>query len=371
MESKKEISVGIFLRTAWRFRHHCLFLAVAIILAVNLGSRLKAKSYTSSATLMNVGDEKIGGSNLFQVVGLVKSINEGFFKFMAILRSRTFQEQVVASLGPEFFAPPKGWKGSPEGLKGHALSALGQSLDMRINPEQSNVLNVVVHYWNPEKAPQIVNTVLVELQKYIAQNSLTRAKRLRNYIEENIIETKAAIFETGLAMANFYKRNPVNPQDSRIKNPLYKEILKLQAVSLEDFAADPLLKDTVGELSEKKKALIRRMEAIKEIPEQSLFSYLEEEYQILKEINLTLRQQYELAKLEAVKQEPAFQILDLAEGASYSGLSRKKVFQMSMVIAFLSVFAYILFRCFYTPTSPRTIFNFLREETLKPAARIS
>lgn len=357
-ESKKEISVGLFFRTAWRFRNHCLLLALAVILAVNLGLGLKSKYYTASATFMNISDEK-GGSNLFQVVGLVKSINEGFFKFMAIMRSRTFQEQVVQDLGPEFFAPRKGWKGPPEALKNYALSQLSQSLNLRINPEQSNVLNISVTHWDPKKAPVVVNQVLVDLQKYISKNSLTQAKRLRNYIEENIIETKAAVFETAEAMANFYKKNPVNPQKAQIENPLRKEALKLSSLSLEEFASDPLLKDTVGQFSDKRKELILRLEAIKEIPEQSYFDYLKEEYQILKEINFTLRQQYESAKLDAIKQEPAFQILDLAQGSSYAGLGKKKIFQMSAVIALLVVSFYVLLRCFYTSLTPRAVFNSL------------
>lgn len=356
-ESKKEISVGLFFRTAWRFRNHSLLLALATILAVNLAFHLKSRYYAASATLMNISDEKAGGSNLFQVVGLVKSINEGFFKFIAIMRSRTFQEQVVQDLGPEFFAPRKGWKGSPEDLRNYARSQLSQSLDLRINPDQSNVLNVTVTHWDSKKAPVIVNQILVDLQKYIAHNSLTQAKRLRNYIEENIIETKAAIFETAGAMANFYEKNPINPQRAQVENPLRKEVLKLSSLSLDEIASDPLLKETAGRLSDRKKELVLRLEAIKEIPEQSYFEYLKEEYQILKEINFTLRQQYELAKLDAIKQEPAFQILDLAQGSSYAGLGKKKIFQMSAVIALLVVSFYVLLRCFYTSLSPRAVFN--------------
>lgn len=359
-EFKKEISPAVFLQTAWRFRGHCLLIALSIILLINIAPVFKTKYYSATATMMNISDERAGGTNLFQVVGLMRSLNEGFFKFMAIIRSRTFQERVVQSLGPEFFRPEKGWKGTEGELKNYAKFRLGQAVNLRINPEQSNVLNVSVTYPDPQKAPIIANQVLVELQKYIAANSLTHAKRLEKYIEENIIETKAAIFETGVMMANFYKKYPVNPQKAMIENPLHKEVLKLSSLSMEEFDKDPLLRGSIGQLSEKRQNLLKRLKAIKEVPEQYHFDYLQEEFQILKEINLTLRQQYEMAKLEAVKQEPAFQILDLAEGSALAGMGKKRTFQLSLVIAMMSTLIYILFRCFYTPSTTRSLFQFLR-----------
>lgn len=367
LEPKKEISLGVLVKTAWKFRRHCFLIGLSIVLLINIGYLFTAKRYTAVATIMNIGDERVGGNNLFQVVGLVKSLNEGFFKFMAIVKSRTFQEQVVKNLGPEFFAPAKGWKGAPDGLKDYALGQLGRSIDLRVNPDQTNVLNVMVTYPDPEKAPILVNHILVDLQNYISQNSLTRAKRLRNYIEENIIETKAAIFETAKAMSIFYNKNAVSAQKAMVENPLQKEALKLRSLSLDEITKDPLLKGTAGELSLKKKELIQRLEAIKEIPEQSYFDYLQEEYSILKEINVTLRQQHELAKLEAVKQEPAFQILDMAQGASLAGAGKRQILTTSLVIAFLAVFTYVLYRCFYTPAMPRAIFDFFKEEALRPS----
>lgn len=364
-ESKKEISPAVFLQTAWRFRKHCLLIALAVIVVANTVPLWRSKSFTATATIMNISDNQVGGTNLFQVVGLMRSLNEGFFKFMAIIRSRTFQERVVKSMGPEFFRPQKGWKGTDAELENYAKSQLGQSIDLRVNPEQSNVLNVSATYPDPQKAPIIVNQLLVELQKYIADNSLTHAKRLEKHIEENIIETKAAIFETAGMMANFYNKYPVNPQKAMIENPLRKEALKLSSLSKEELEQDPLLKGAMGQLSEKRKNLLKRLEAIKEVPEQYHFDYFREEYQILKEINVTLRQQYELARLDAVRQEPAFQILDLAQGSALSGMGKKKIFELSLVVALMSIFFYILFRCFYSSKSAESLFHFLKTDVVR------
>lgn len=351
MKPPQELSINSFLKIAWFRRKECLFIISFVTLLSVIIFLSLPKKYMAVATIMNVSEENqsLSGGSFFQIVGLAKSFDQGYFKFTAIIKSRSFKEQVVNSLGADFFTPKEGWKGTKEELKNYGVSLLGQAIKARINPDQSNVLNIIVVTKDREKAPLIANQILVDLQKYISQNSLTKAKRLRDYIEDNIIETKAAIFETAKVMANFYKKYSVNPQKSKVENPLHNEVIKLTSQKLEDIVRDPLLNVNYGLLEEKKQKLLEKLKSIDEIPEQSYFDYLQEEYQILKEINVTLRQQYEMAKLEAIRQEPSFQIIDSAMGASYSGPNRRQFYFAGFIISLMLTFLYILYWIFFPP----------------------
>lgn len=351
MENSSEISPKLFWNAFWKGRWHCLGIVFLSTLLAIATSFLIAKKYVAVATIMSMGDAGQGSMEstpVFRLVGLTpNSYSESFFKFKAVINSRTFQEQVVESLGPGFFTPPKGWSGTPEGLKNHALGVLSSGIKVRIDPDQSNVLNVMVETEDPGKAPVIANQVLVNLQNYISKNSLTNAKRLRNYIENNIIETKAAIFETSVLMAGFYNKFEVKPQKSMVENPLLQDIMALSSKNFDEISRDPLLKGNLGLLEEKKVKLMERLKNIKEIPEQSYFDYLQGEYNILKELNITLRQQYELAKLEAVRQEPSFQILDRAAGASYNGPARRQFVFGGVIFGGVLSAIYVFYRLLY------------------------
>lgn len=351
-----QLSLKAFLQVAKQYWSHVVLIVAGTILFSYAVVWFTPKKYQAVATIMSLSDgnaSAMGGNALLQVMGLTKSMQEGFGRFMAIVKSRSFQEQLFESLGPDFFRPKKDWQGSEEALRNHGMGVLAKGIDLKMEPDQPSVLSIIVKAEDPEMPVVIANQILIDLQKYISQNSLTGAKRLRNYIEDNILETKAAIFETAKAIADFYQRYAVNPQKAKVEYPLRKEILDLSAKSFDEISTDPLLKENFGLLEEKKQKLVERLQAIKEIPEQSYFDYLQEEYQILKEINLTLRQQHELAKLEAVKQEPAFQILDKAVGASYAGLNRRRTFFTSIVIAILLASVYLLARGFYLPPPPK------------------
>lgn len=338
-----------------KHRLHVFLIVLSITVGVAIYSYFQPDIYSSAATIMNIEADKgfSGSSNMLQIFGLSKERNEGFLKFMAIIGSHTFKEKMVESLGPEFFTPEEGWKGTREELYNYGLGVLGSSIRLNIDPRQTNVLSVIVEMENNKLPPIIANQVLIVLQEYISENSLTKAKIVRKFVEDSIIETKAAIFETATSISNFYQNHPVNPEKSMIEYPLRKEILELSAKKYENDSRNLFLAGTLKSLNEKKEKLKQRLEEIKEIPEKSYFDYLEEEYQILKGINLDLRQQYEIAKLEDIKQEPAFQVLDKARVARKVGPRRKFMTLVGFVFSLLLATFYVLTKLFFQQTAER------------------
>lgn len=349
----KTIELPIIVSSFWRYRFHVFLIVLSITTGVAIYSFFQPNIYSSAATIMNIDSDRgfSGSSNMLQVFGLSKEKNEGFLKFMAIINSRTFKEKMVDSLGPEFFTPEEGWKGSKEELYNYAFGMLEGSIRLSVDPRKSNILQVVAEMNNDRLPPIIANQVLIVLQEYISENSLTKAKMVRKFVEDSIIETKAAIFETAISISNFYQTHAVNPQKSMIEHPLRKEILELSTKRYENDSRNLLLASAFRSLNEKKENLKKRLEAIKEIPEKSYFDYLEEEYQILKSINLDLRQQYEIAKLEDVKQEPTFQILDKAKTVQKVGPRRKFITLVGFAFSMLLSCFYVLLRIFKQQTS--------------------
>ena len=351
MDIQKELSVRQFLETLKRVRFQCLGIVAVMVSAFMIVSFIHTPKYTANATVMNVDDmgsaSLSGSGSLMQLVGLPRAPNEGFFRFMSIIQSRTFMEQLADALGVDFF-----FSGNPKGLtkeemRGRAVSILQGAVKTRVAPAFPNILNISVELADAQRPPIVANQLFVELQKYITQHSLTKAKRLRNYVEDSIIETKAAIFENEQAIAKFYGN--ADPIKSVVENPFTKEIDKLSSEAESTATINPLLQVTLSGFEGKKKALLERLKKSRNDPLQNSFARLQEESQILKTINITLRQQYELAKLEEVKQEPTFQILDRAVGASLSSMSRRNMAKLGLVASTIAAFIYVLARMILFP----------------------
>ncbi|MDO8526158.1 MAG: hypothetical protein Q7T03_00550 [Deltaproteobacteria bacterium] len=341
-----QLSLNIFLKALWRYRSHCLLITLFLTTTIMSWFLSRPDSYVAQATIMNADSGNTSSAaSLNQLIGMPNS-NEDFLKFIAILNSRTFKEQLVDSLGTAFFSiPQKRGKLSEEALKNTAVGILSQAIRLRLEPDATNVLKVIVTMNRPELPAVVANQTLVELQKYIQNNSLTKSKRLRNFVESSIMETKAAIFENAKLLADFYHRYPVNPAKGVVENPFQKELEALSAKQEENAVG--------GALATKKELLLKKLEALQEIPEQTYFGYLQDESQILKEINVTLRQQYELAKLEEVKEEPFFQVLDKAIGTQRATPSWSFYAGLSLAFSLLLSCGYVLFRLFYLPSSKR------------------
>ncbi len=352
MEETIKFPIRFLLNSFWRYRLHFFLIIFFITSSVAVYTLFKPNTYRSIATLMNIeGDNRgfSGSSNMLQMFGLSKEKNEGFLKFTAIINSRTFKEKMVEALGPEFFAPKEGWKGTKQELYQYGVDTLAGSIRLDIDPRQSNILNVIVEMENDRLPRIIANQVLVSLQGYINHNSLTKAKIVRKYLEDSIIETKATIFETANAISAFYQTHAVNPKESMIENPLENEIQELKMKEHENTGESFLANGAFKSLNEKKEGLIKKLESIKKISEKPYFDYLQEEHQILKSINSALRQQYELAKLDDIKQEPAFQILDEAKTVRRSGPRRAFITLVGFAFSTMLAIFYILVRTFFPP----------------------
>lgn len=342
-------AVKKFLSAFWAYRFYILFIIFFITTGVAIYALSRPNTYASVATIMNVDSSRgfSGSGNMLQIFGLGKERNEGFMNFAAIIGSRTFKEKMVVSLGPELFAPQKGWHGTKEELYNHAVGVLGSSIRLDIDPRKSNILNIVVEMQDDRLPPIIANHILIVLQKYISDNAFTKAAMIRRYVQNSIVETKAAIFETANSISNFYQTFDIDPKNSMVKLPLQRDIAALNIKMDEDAFSDPAIKNTFKALNERKKNLKERLEMIKEIPGQSYFDYLNEEYAILKEINLALRNQYEIAKLEEIKQEPAFQILDKALPAHRSGPRRAFITFAGFAFSLMLALFYVLTKTFF------------------------
>jgi uncharacterized protein involved in exopolysaccharide biosynthesis len=171
----------------------------------------------------------------------------------------------------------------PGGAYEDALTALRNGLDVSMDLKTS-ILTMSLETKEPRLSADIVNNVLDGLDKFILTKRTTSASEQRKFIEGRLVEVKKDLTNSEDALKDFRERN------SQVRSP---QLLLEQG-------------------------------------------RLERDLQINNTLFIELKKQYELAKIEEVKNMPVINVLDRARAAVYKDRPRRSVI---VIVTFMLVIA--------------------------------
>ncbi len=278
-------------------------------------------------------------------------------EFVSIMQSRTFRERVIEKfkLLPYF----KLDKLPPAEAMELAVLKLGSGVT-RINTDpESKLITIRVETRDKFLSRNIAQFYLDELQRYLRQNRGSKSKLQRQFLEEQVRITRAEIDSLALAVRDFQKSNRTVGLDEQTvalitlySNNIaefYKADVEYEIAKQKYEPGNPLLE----ELAERRRLLAgkirelensdsqlspRYMPQIARIPDLALrFAQLNLNLEIKQKVFEYLYPQYELAKLEEVRDLPSFDILDRP---SLAGLRSKP--KRAVLVSVVTFAAFLL-----------------------------
>ncbi len=306
------------------------------------------KFYKSTAVIMPIGKSGGGGGMLAalassgQLGGLASMAGLGGAvggqtpaqQFMALLRTRVLAEEIINkfNLIPIMFdgkvVDPNSSKGPKieDGVK--ALASYVQFID----DKKGGTITITAEFKDPKLAADVANGYVEGLQKFINSNLLTVAKRNRIFIEKQLEYNKRALLEAGKELNEFY-------QGKKVSNVEGKVDVSVKNDDIDSPQDEQKEKGDVGlqlDVLKKQKSDLEEKMMVRSVPQQVYLQYLGLRKTLLAQINGLLTSQYEMAKIEESKDEPAFETIDPAKVAERK--SKPKRAQIVIMAFFASLF---------------------------------
>jgi len=230
-----------------------------------------------------------------------------------ILKSKTLAEKIIIryDLLKEIF--PERWDANaqkfvkaPPPMESGVWKFHKDHLNVQ-EEKKTGLINIQLTMKDPALAAKAANGMIVELQDFINNNSLTTAKRNRLFIEEQLLKNAAKLLEAGKNLNQFYADNRISSVAPFLDvNVGSYESLPL---SFEEFRKQlESYRDQMNGLEKKREEVV-----VKRVPGQVYLQYLTLNRELLAKAHALLVQQYEIAKIEESKEDLAFQVLDKAQ----------------------------------------------------------
>lgn len=364
-----EISLKeIFLVLSRRWRAIVLFVLVstAVSYVVCLFS---TKIYRAEVTLLPGGGSGVAANPLAGIPGLGGLMSGGMGwaasnRLAFIVKSRTFKERFVESFDLVDDLYPHLWDGEKKVWKVPKAPTVEDAaglLSGMIEVEEAvaeRALILKVESANARLATDIVNNLVVELDDFIEEHEMTKAKRSRLFIEQQLVENRRELLETGRALLDYYDRYRVSSSAPKVdvdvginepaSDPSQKYAFVEGSLSME---ASDALGNRISHLTEQKEEIkkkLRGVERVRDLSPQLHYEYLSMQKSILQSLNFLLSQQHAMAKTEEANEEIFFTVIDNARvpGGPVKPETR---FIMSAVFALtllLGIF-FVLFMAYY------------------------
>lgn len=258
-----------------------------------------------------------GGGSLSSLLGAASGQAGGVDYLEVIAKSRTVGEHVITQLNLLPILFPDQWDGArqawknPEPEKQPTPSAgvgrlLKQYVKFNINKRQRTI-SIEAYFPDRDMAARVANGYADALRWYINEKAWTTSKRNRIYIGKQLEKTRKKLLEAGKENKAIYKNGNISTEESDIDVPL-KDLVEDSDIEKKDVYAS--LDADAGPLQESDTSTVD--EIISDVPQQTFFSYVAMQNQILGRINALLATQYMLAKIEENKEDLGFEVVDPA-----------------------------------------------------------
>lgn len=200
--------------------------------------------------------------------------------------------------------------------------------------KKNNVLTVSAEFKDPYIAEKVVNSYVEKLQNFINNNSMTHAKRQKLYIEKQIKENKSDFLKASTELNNFSSGS----RNSNVGVPIFGTHSDEPLGSLGD--------DDFDKLEREKRALdeeINRLD-LSGIPDSVYLQYLTSRMTLMTQLHFMLLQQYEVTKIQEIKEQLDFQVIDPPHVPQFRSKPKRKIIVVATFVS-SSFFAIFLIFC--------------------------
>lgn len=335
----------------------CCIVAVAAIIY----SLVVPKYWQSKATLMPIAES--GGISSFSG-DVMDMLGGGFLQtdksdmavdFLYIMQSRKFSEEVIKKFHLITYYKIK----EPDSLMAMELAVrkLSENTMKLFYDQKTYLVNIIAETKDRELSKQIVEYYLDSLNKYILNSKMSKGRQKREFLEKQVSEHKQTIETLASQMRDFQKKNRsidiTQQTEALIK--LYSDVVAEYMQAEIDYSLAQTQYDAnspiVLSLAEKMKLLKKKMQSLEKsgsdltpeyvvqidkIPDLSMqYAQMMLNAEIEQKILENLYPQYELAKLEEVKDLPTFEVYDAPQIA---GIRSKPKRALTVVLSTVAAF---------------------------------
>lgn len=359
------------LYSVWRVLvGHCRLIfgvAMVVTLVAILFTLLQANIYQSSAVLMPLVASRSGlSAALVDLGGFLPGGAGGIFgkespsdRLLAVLQSRSLAFDVVQHLdllsiffASQWDADQQRWRKSPPPTVQDAVRRLKTIVSIAAN--RQGVITIAVEHTDSALAAAIANRYVQALQQVLHENAFTTAKKNRLFIAAQLEKTRQDVAAIETALKEFeqtYKIVSLEDQTSAAVEAIASLEEKIMEKEVQRGVQQRLFKGSSREvylLEEELNGLRAQLTRLQrgsprppgtpgtkaveddgwitadEVPDVKLrYGRLLREAQVQGKIYTLLAQQLEQAKIEEVRDETAFQIIDRAVPADRESKPRR------------------------------------------------
>lgn len=351
------------------------FFAFILVTIYNIFSTRLYKAETTIIPVeSNRGDmfSAFQGQNIVGALsGLMSGITPSADKLINILESKTINETIITKLDlmpllfqEEWDKKSNNWKNPyDQPLMEDAVKKLEDDV-LSVNNTKRGLIEIGVVFSDPYTATEIANEYINELQNFINTNSLSMGKRNRIFLEGQLEKTRNELANAEEELQFFQTKNKLISMESHAEITV-KTVSNLKAEIVSREYQLGLLKNTTGlNTAEARRLLDEKLELEKQLAKLETgsnlkqnksknlstlkdLSSLEVEYFRLKRNSLILEKvfellttQYEIAKIEEVRDQIAFQVIDKAR------VPEKKFKPKVILNTIIALFASLLLSAF-------------------------
>jgi uncharacterized protein involved in exopolysaccharide biosynthesis len=237
---------------------------------------------------------------------------------------------------------------------------------VKVVKAKEDILSITVEDQSPERAAQIANAFVEELDKINRGNVMTSGKRTRLFLEKRLREAKEEVIKTEVAMKEFQEDSKAVRLDEqskaifgaigKVRGELMAKEVELQTMLSFATPTHPQvqllqsevtgLKGQMREMAEGKKSNLSSEQKdifipTEKIPDLGLqYARLFRDAKVQETLYGLLTQQYELARIQEAKDSPTVQVLDIAKAPEKKTRPKKALIILlaTTTALFLSVF---------------------------------
>jgi len=296
--SNDEINLLDYLEVVKKRKKSITILVAVVTLATIVASLLMPKYYMAEAVILPIQSSQTDRfSSLASLVGMGGGgVIKPAQQLMVLLQSYTLAERMV-----------KKYKLMPE--KGQSLHSAVVDLLGHVqfeNDEITGVIKIQAEYKDPKFSAKMANRYVESLQDFIRERSFTSARKNKLFVKGQLIKNKRELLNAGTELGEFYKRG--SSVGSKIDVFVGEDDVSVEEVP--DLGLEVLDEELIENVVEKKKD--DGSMYVRGVSQQVYYQYLSAHRSSLAQLNALLVQQYEMAKIEEVKDNLAFQIVDSA-----------------------------------------------------------
>ncbi len=354
-----EINIGLYLRVIRKRRGLILAIpAIVLVLSVVI-SLFLPKTYAAKASIlpstaaMDPGLSAVS-SSLGSFAGSFLNVSSPMDVWVGILESDTVKDAIIMRFNlREVYGRDKIEKARKE------LSRRTQ-----IEKSKEEIISIIVDDSDPERASQMANAYIEELDRINRNSVMTSGGRSRTFIGDRLLQTKKDLAKAEEEINAFQKNNNAIKLDAQSSAMIesystFKGALVAKEIELETLLAyaneeHHMVKSLRAEITElrKKTADFERGNngdlflSAAQYPDLSLkYARLLRDAKTHQAVYEMLTQQYEMSSLQAAKDTPTLQVLDVAKVPEKESKPQKAVIVLmsTAMSLFFSVFLAFFF----------------------------